>query len=380
MHSGETPTAQPGLISGQSPTAEPGLISGQTPSAKPGLQPGQSPTAQPGLLPGQSPTAQPGLISGQSPSAKPGLVSGQTPTAQPGLHSGETPTAQPGQISGQSPTAQPGLISGQTPTAGPTLCGWTNWMNGHKPDDFSGESELFSDLRAKHQFCQDMDIQGIECRVVNSHLMINQTDQVNVMCDITSGGLLCFTFDQPSGQCLDYEIRLFCEPKGVDCSAVPTAHPGLISGQTPTAQPGLQSGQSPTAQPGLVSGGQTPTAQPSGMSGGTPTAQPPIKPGQTPIQSLCVDGWSSWINRDTPPSDGKEVEFMNSTEKAAFCNGGKISSIECVTTDGIESYSTGEVYNLTSLFILTKRLLNLSVLYSANKSLYNLTFRVKTDL
>jgi hypothetical protein len=64
------------------------------------------------------------------------------------------------------------------------------------------------------------------------------------------------------------------------------------------------------------------------MSGGTPTAQPPIKPGQTPTQSLCVE---------------KEVEFMNATEKAAFCNGGKISSIECVTTDGIESYSTGEV-------------------------------------
>jgi hypothetical protein len=132
---------------------------------------------------------------------------------------------------------------------------------------------------------------------------------------------------------------------GLDNGETPTAHPGLHSGETPTAQPGYQSGQSPSAHPGLLPG-QTPTAQPSGMSGGTPTAQPPIKPGQSPAQSLCVDGWSSWINRDTPPSDGKEVEFMNSTEKAAFCNGGKISSIECVTTDGIESYSTGEVYTI----------------------------------
>ena len=31
------------------------------------------------------------------------------------------------------------------------------------------------------------------------------------------------------------------------------------------------------------------------------------------------------------------------SEKSAFCGGGKLTGIECITVDGISSYSTGEI-------------------------------------
>ena len=89
----------------------------------------------------------------------------------------------------------------------------------------------------------------------------------------------------------------------------------------------------------------TPTPKPHAASSETPSVQPSTGAIVTPtaVPQACVDGWSNWINRDTPPSGGREVEGWNSTEKAAFCIGGKINSIECVTTNGIPHYSSGEV-------------------------------------
>ena len=37
-----------------------------------------------------------------------------------------------------------------------------------------------------------------------------------------------------------------------------------------------------------------------------------------------------------------DYEAMTTTELAAFCIGGKVTSIECVTESGIASYSSGE--------------------------------------
>jgi len=123
----------------------------------------------------------------------------------------------------------------------------------------------------------------------------------------------------------------------------PTAHPKNQTGGLPTLKPHGNDGGTPTAfPPGYT--GETPTAFPPGYTGITPTAFPPGYTGIIPTAQppLCVSNWTSWVNRDNV-ADGKEVEFMNKTELDAFCIGGKISAIECMTTDGISSYSSGEV-------------------------------------
>ena len=91
----------------------------------------------------------------------------------------------------------------------------------------------------------------------------------------------------------------------------------------------------------------SPTPTPKVTSTGTPIAQSStgvVMVTPTAVPTACVTGWSPWINRDTPPSNGREVEGWNSTEKAAFCIGGKITSINCETLNGIPHYSSGEVH------------------------------------
>ncbi|KAL3831915.1 hypothetical protein ACJMK2_023609 [Sinanodonta woodiana] len=350
---GGTPTPAPGLISGQSPTAAPnqlnggtptpapGLISGQSPTAAPGQQFGSKPTPAPGLISGQSPTAAPGQQFGSKPTPAPGLISGQTPTPAPGLISGQSPTAAPGQHFGSSPTLAPGVISGQTPVPGPTVCGWTPWLNGHKPDELSGESEMFTDLHTIHSFCNDMDIQSIECREVDTYKPISETGQKNVVCDIASGGLLCFNFDQPSGKCLDYEVRVFCEPKGVDCTS-PT--PGQVTIKSPTPAP-HGNAHTPTNAPGSLSGATPTMSPPYGGNGEIPTAMTKVPMYTT----TCADHWSEWINKGSPETGAGDkepsaVEYQNLT---GFCAMGKITSIECQTKEGISSESYGDVMQCT---------------------------------
>ncbi|KAL4222951.1 Mucin-5B [Mactra antiquata] len=251
-------------------------------------------------------------------------------TVSPGQPS--TPTVSPVIDTSKTPTAGFSIGTDGVPTSGPVLCGWTNWMDGHKPDEFAGESELFSDLRLNHQFCQDTDIQSVQCRVVNSHLMINETQQVGVLCDIPTGGLMCMAFDQPSSKCLDYEIRVYCEPKGVDCSATPTASPKVGTTATPTASPNIN--RNSTLTPTVATEVSTQTSI---ITGSTVIIQ---------TGSNCNNTWSEWINRDNSV-DGHETESMSPEEKSQFCPGGKIIAIECATTSGIPSDSTGEIMECT---------------------------------
>ncbi|WAQ93441.1 EDIL3-like protein [Mya arenaria] len=304
-------TVSPNPGSNRTPTQHPISASTGFPSEKPNRNFNKTTTKQPMSVSGGTPTLQPTMNN---------TTTNSHSTKQP-VHSGVTPT--------MSPTA-PGV---GVSTAGPVLCGWTTWMDGHKPDASTGESETFSELRTIYQFCKDIDIQGIECRIKDTHAMINQTDQVNVMCTIASGGLMCFGFEQPTGRCLDYEIRIFCEPAGQVCSGTSTGKPSAGSSSlTPTLPPPEHTNGSPTNKPPGMSA-KLPTAFPPGMSTKLPTAHPPRK---------CVERWSPWINRDTQP-DGKEHEHMNATEKATFCVDGRVSGIECMTIDNIASYSSGEI-------------------------------------
>lgn len=127
--------------------------------------------------------------------------------------------------------------------------------------------------------------------------MINETSQVGVLCDIPTGGLMCFNMDQPSGQCLDYEIRVFCEPKGQDCSGTPS----------------------------LVTTVAVPT-------------------------TTCGNHWSPWINEGAPgiPNDSgmsgdKEVTANEYKTKMGFCSSGTITRIECETPDGQPSDMVGDI-------------------------------------
>jgi hypothetical protein len=51
---------------------------------------------------------------------------------------------------------------------------------------------------------------------------------------------------------------------------------------------------------------------------------------------MCQNHWSSWINRDKPDSGDGDREIMTPKELEGVCVGGKITSIECITSDGKE--------------------------------------------
>ena len=109
---------------------------------------------------------------------------------------------------------------------------------------------------------------------------------------------MCFGFEQPSGQCSDVEIRVFCEPKGVDCSS---------------------------GAPNIVTTIAMPT-------------------------TTCGDHWSPWINNGSPskpnpsgmPGD-KEVAAAEYRIQTGFCSNGKISNIECQTASGMSSNDAGQI-------------------------------------
>ena len=66
-------------------------------------------------------------------------------------------------------------------------------------------------------------------------------------------------------------------------------------------------------------------------------------------QSTCVNGWSDWLNRNSPDVSGTgDVEKMTASELTSFCPGGTISQVECQTADGIPSYSSGEILTCTT--------------------------------
>jgi hypothetical protein len=66
--------------------------------------------------------------------------------------------------------------------------------------------------------------------------------------------------------------------------------------------------------------------------------------GQSPSINVCTKShWSSWVNQDNPMMGDGDYESLSQQELAAFCIGGVVSSIECVTEDGIPSYSSGEI-------------------------------------
>ena len=72
-----------------------------------------------------------------------------------------------------------------------------------------------------------------------------------------------------------------------------------------------------------------------------------VQPSTQSPPPLCVDRWSTFINQDNPNSGTGDIENWSASQLAAFCPNGKVTQIECVTTTGIASYSTGDIMTCT---------------------------------
>ncbi|XP_048245023.1 mucin-5AC-like isoform X2 [Haliotis rufescens] len=268
------PTAQPSIGPSSLPTASPSAGQSGVPTASPGVT-GKSgqPTASPSAGQSGLPTASPSVTgkSGQ-PTASPSAGQSSLPTASPGV-TGKSgvPTASPSAGQSGLPTITPGIGQTGLPTAVPTVCGWTKWMNSNTPDN-TGEMELLANLRQQFQFCHTEDITALECRDSNTHKSASESGQVGVTCDMKYSGLMCSNNKQMvGGTCFDYEVRVLCEPKGVDCSKVPTAIPTVGQSGLPTASPVVGQTGLPTGTPSIL--GQ-PSISPSAAQSGLPTASP----------------------------------------------------------------------------------------------------------
>ena len=94
---------------------------------------------------------------------------------------------------------------------GPATCMyWTPWVNTNAPDT-TGDYETITHLNSLVQSCNTSNMRAIECRSVKSRKSWSEAGDVDVKCDLDSQGLLCFNKVQRSGQCQDYEIRVFCD-------------------------------------------------------------------------------------------------------------------------------------------------------------------------
>ncbi|KAL8604894.1 hypothetical protein ACOMHN_028522 [Nucella lapillus] len=348
-YTGETPTAYPPGHTGETPTAYPPWYTGETPTAYPQGYTGETPTAYPPWYTGETPTAYPPWYTGETPTAYPPEHTGETPTAYPPGHTGETPTAYPPEHTGETPTAYPPWYTGETPTAHPNPCvnRWSQWLNQDSPDSGDGDVEQLT-AQQKQQLCPGGQLVEIDCQTT-SGIEYYSSGEV-VTCDLNTG-LLCSNTDNFPITCQDYQVRYKCKcletptayPPGYT-GITPTAYPPGYTGKTPTAYPPWYTGETPTAYP-LWYTGETFTAYPPGHTGETPTAYPPWYTGETPTAhpNTCVNGWSQWLNQDSPDSGDGDVEQLTAQQKQQLCPGGQLVVIDCQTTSGIEYYSSGEV-------------------------------------
>ena len=125
--------------------------------------------------------------------------------------------------------------------------------------------------------------------------------------------------------------------------ATPTGAPILGQSSTVTQGPLLGQSTSPTQGP-LLGQSTAHTQGPLLGQSSTSTQAPSLVTGHTTgAPSLCVERWSNWINKDTPSTGDGDREMLTPSELKQFCGSGKIKAIECETTTGIASYSTGEI-------------------------------------
>ncbi|XP_053374175.1 mucin-5AC-like [Mercenaria mercenaria] len=221
-----------------------------------------------------------------------------------------------------STTATPVIAKSSTVTA-PVFCKsrWSSWINKDRPTTGDGDRELWSKTE-KEAFCGQGYITGIEC-VSDSGIPSYSTGEI-MQCSI-EGGSVCLNADNFPVACSDYKIRYFCT-----CSDTQTPVPSTpVSGNHP---PTLQTTKKPPY--GDQHATQTLPQYLSTKTHQSTTMLVPV---------MCKEGWSTWINRDSPNNGTGDIERMTQREMSNFCSGGRMSEIECITSSGIPSYSTGEI-------------------------------------
>ncbi|WAR14234.1 MUC5A-like protein [Mya arenaria] len=217
-----------------------------------------------------------------------------------------SPTLPPTGASGGIPTVTPPGVKTQTPNLGVTVSGsttslqgqvttgasvqcssnWSSWINTDTPDSGDGDRESWTAAQ-KAAFCPYGKISRIECRTIDD---IASYSSGEIMQCTIEGGAVCLNNDNFPVPCSDYKIRFYCECTD-SAASTSTSHGQVTTG--------------------------------------------------APVQ--CTSNWSSWINTDTPYSNDGDRENWSAAQKTAFCPHGKVTRIECRTTDDIASYSSGEV-------------------------------------
>ncbi|GFN75366.1 LOW QUALITY PROTEIN: mucin-2-like [Plakobranchus ocellatus] len=322
-----TPTPAPGSGSFGTPTPTPGSGSFGTSTPAPGSGSFGNPTPAPGSGNFGTPTPAPGSGSFGTPTPAPGSGSFATPTPAPGSGSFGTPTPAPGSGSFGTPTPAPGSGSFGTPTPAPgsgsfgtpSFCvtSWSPWINRDTPATNDGDYEKMT-AEELASFCPGGQITDIQC--VDSDSLDDWSSLSQASCTVEEG-LQCINlpfFDSPS--CRDYKIRYMC-----NCSDV-TQRPEQRTTGTPTPSPGSDIPGTPTLTPRSST---TVATVATFISSPTPSSL-----------DLCVSGWSSWINRDTPATSDGDYEKMTAEELASFCPGGQITDIQCVDSDSLDDWSS----------------------------------------
>ncbi|XP_078657650.1 uncharacterized protein LOC144903401 isoform X6 [Branchiostoma floridae x Branchiostoma belcheri] len=210
---------------------------------------------------------------------------------------------------------------------------WTQWMSVNTPSpNTEGDSETIQELRPYYRFCDEGMIVDVQCRVTESGIPADLTEQT-VTCD-AAVGLTCLNADQsgPFHLCDDYEVRFFCVCGETTMAPTTTTHVTTTStvettttGVTTTTGISTTTGKTPITTTGSTTGTTvTPTT----------AAETATKPSDVGVSMGCLhdyDYWTEWMNTDSPDRhDGDDVEFINNLrEEYTFCGPFRVEAVEC---------------------------------------------------
>uniref|UniRef100_T1JAC2 Hemocytin n=1 Tax=Strigamia maritima TaxID=126957 RepID=T1JAC2_STRMM len=197
--------------------------------------------------------------------------------------------------------------------------GFTDWFNGHQPDE-AGEREQLSDIRQMgNLFCANEYVTSLQCRESRTKTPHYQSENIDLVCSLQQG-FYCENENQPEGEdCEDFEVRYFC-----DCPT--TSYPSTYR-TTPTTT----SYTTPITTTSSTAYVEITTTE----FFTTMTSLPPT----------CAY-WSRWLNDDNPEMGEGDMEkttavFLQRQEN--FCSEGDITNIECVDAiTGVSFEETGD--------------------------------------
>uniref|UniRef100_A0A2C9K961 F5/8 type C domain-containing protein n=1 Tax=Biomphalaria glabrata TaxID=6526 RepID=A0A2C9K961_BIOGL len=166
-----------------------------------------------------------------------------------------------------------------TPTEHLCFTGWSGWINQNSPVGTTGDSEAMTTSQLQ-SFCPGGKITKVEC--VDAVSLVDFEQLSEASCSVNDG-LQCMNNPFSDTPCHDYKLRYMC-----DCSVTPA-----------------------------------------------PVSTPSSTPGFT-----CTNGWSSWINKNSPIGTTGDTEKITPEEINHFCYGGKLTNIQCVDSKTRDDFTS----------------------------------------